>query len=205
MASLRQQEARRRAVPQGGFDFTLSIRRLVGDMVHRLPELRHVDLDRVAISFSQTRKPVAHGMYASLMPMRFADGQLETERRGRRWTIQRLYGPSGSEMLYILSLYLPRFLDLSFREKLMTVVHELWHIGPKFDGDLRRFDGRCFAHTGSQKDFDAHAARLADRWLALAPPLPVYGFLRYSYRDLVTRHGRVFGTKIRTPKLIPVE
>ena len=96
-------------------------------------------------------------------------------------------------------------MDLSFNDKLTTVFHELWHVSPNFDGDIRRHPGRCYAHTGSQKNYDAHVSRLVDRWLSLAPPLEVYGFLRYTYRELVARHGRVFGTKIRTPKLIPVE
>ena len=63
-------------------------------------------------------------------------------------------------MLYILNFYLPRFLDLPFREKLTTMLHELWHIGPKFDGDVRRLGGRCFAHGSSQKQYDAHVEAL---------------------------------------------
>ena len=79
------------------------------------------------------------------------------------WQIQRVFAADGREMLYILNFYLPRFLDLPLAEKLDTVVHELWHVGPKFDGDLRRFGGRCFAHSGSQRNFDAHVAALTER------------------------------------------
>ena len=39
-------------------------------------------------------------------------------------------------MLYLLSFYLPRFLKLPWREKLATVIHELWHVNPQFNGDL---------------------------------------------------------------------
>ena len=204
MASPRQHQATRKAAPAAGFDFTFHVRGLCDDMVCRLPELRHVDLTRVAVSFSQTRKPVNHGLYASLTPMRFAGARMHTIRRGRKWTVGRLYDESGREMLYILSFYLPRFLDLAFREKLTTVMHELWHIGPEFDGDVRRFNGRCYAHSGSQRNYDAHVSRLADQWLSLDPPLSVYEFLRHNFRDLVTRYGRIHGTKIPTPKLIPI-
>jgi len=105
-------------------------------------------------------------------------------------------------MLYILSFYLPRFLDQDYRHKLNTVIHELWHINPRFDGDLRRFGGRCYAHGTSQKQYDAHVAHLADRWLSLDPPDSVHDFLRWNFRDLVRRHGAVRGTKIPMPKLI---
>jgi hypothetical protein len=107
-------------------------------------------------------------------------------------------------MLYILNFYLPRYLDLPFREKLSTVMHELWHVGPSFDGDVRRFGSRCYAHGSSQKRYDAHVERLLDRWLALNPPEPLYGFLRLNFRELGARRGRVYGSKVPAPKLTPV-
>lgn len=188
-----------------GFDFTLHMRRLCHDMVERLPELGHIDLSRVAVSFCQTRKAALHGVFASLTPLRFAGGRLETVRRGKRFGIQRLHDSSGHEMLYILTFYLPRFLDLEFREKLATVIHELWHVGPRFDGDLRRFSGRCYAHSGSKKKYDAQVDRLTDRWLALNPPVVLYDFLHSDFRTLAERHGKVFGITIPAPKLIPLE
>jgi predicted metallopeptidase len=181
------------------------MRRLCDDLVGRLAELRHVDMSRVAVRFCQTRKAVDHGLYASLTPMRFAGGKSQTVRGGRTWKVQRVVDGSGREMLYVLSFYLPRFLDRSFRHKLTTVLHELWHVGPRFDGDLRRFGGRCYAHTGSQKQYDAKVEQLADRWLSLDPPASVYEFLRHDYRGLVRRYGRVYGTKIPAPKLIPAQ
>jgi len=205
MDSSRQQATRRRTTHQGGFDFTRHARRLCDDMVRRLPELRHIDLSRVALSFSQTRKNVGHGLYASLTPLRFPGGSTHTIRRGQKWTVQRMLDASGREMLYILSFYLPRFLDQGLHEKLVTVVHELWHISPRFDGDLRRYRGRCYAHSGSQKRYDAHVRALAHRWLALEPPEATYAFLRYNFNDLVDRYGRVYGMKIPAPKMIRME
>ncbi|HUT91149.1 MAG TPA: hypothetical protein VMY37_16730 [Thermoguttaceae bacterium] len=205
MHSPRHGDLRPDAAHLRGFDFNLHVRRLCDDLVHRLPDLRHLDLSRVAISFSQTRKAVDHGLYASLTPMRFAGGSRETIRHGRRWTVQRLVDPSGREMLYLLTFYLPRFLNQTFRHKLTTVLHELWHVGPRFDGDLRRFGGRCYAHTGSQKQYDAQVERLADRWLALEPPAAVYEFLRHDFGELVRRHGKIYGTRIPNPKLIPLD
>ena len=134
-------------------------------MVARLEELRHIDLSRVGIGFCQTRRQGRFGMHASLTPLRFPGGQAQRVRRGRTWRIQRVE-LDGREMLYLLNFYLPRFLDLPFAEKLTTVAHELWHIGPRFDGDLRRFGGRCYAHSGSQRRYDAYVGRLVDRWLA---------------------------------------
>jgi predicted metallopeptidase len=205
MDSARPQHFYRRDPPRVGFDFTLHIRRLCEDVVERLDQLRHVDMSRVAVSFSQTRRSGSQGMFASLTPLRFAGGRMHVFRRKRRWGIQRLFDPDGLEMLYILTFYLPRFLDLPLREKLITVLHELWHIGPKFDGDVRRLGSRCFAHGSSQKQYDAHVAALLDRWLSLGPSEELYAFLRSDFRALTARHGRVYGRKVPAPKLLPLD
>ncbi|MCG8583562.1 MAG: hypothetical protein MI757_02495 [Pirellulales bacterium] len=201
----------RRTFPTGdrrtlrGFDFTAHVRRLALDMVTRTPDLAHIDLSRVAFSFAQARKRVSHGIQASLTPMRFESGSLTGWRRGRQWTVQRLIAADGTEMLYILTLYLPRFMDQPFEEKLATLVHELWHISPAFDGDLRRHAGRCYAHTSSQAAYDAEVDRVVERWLSLDPPQELYRFLRLNFDELERRHGGVYGQRIAIPKLIPVE
>jgi predicted metallopeptidase len=185
-----------------GFDFTLHIRRVCVDMTARVEDLRHIDMARVAVSFTQTRKSGGEGLFAALTPLRFAGGRRHVLRRGRKWTIQRVT-ENGREMLYLLTFYLPRFLDLPLDEKLTTVAHELWHISPRFDGDLRRFAGRCYAHSGSQQQYDAHVKRLVDRWLRFRPAESLYDFLRYDHHGLVARYGRVYGQRIPAPKLIP--
>ena len=187
-----------------GFDFTTHMRRMCDDIVRRSTQMSHIVIDRVAIAFAQTRKPVQHGMWASLTPMRFQGGALEQTRQGKRYTVQRLYDRGGSEMLYILTFYMPRFMDLSFQDKLTTIFHELWHISPAFDGDLRRHPGRCYAHTGSQANYDAHMAKLANHWLKLEPDPSLYVFLHLNFVQLQQDHGQVFGTRIPRPRLLPV-
>ena len=173
-------------------------------MVQRLDELAHVDMSRVAVTFAQARRPTPHGIFASLTPLRFKNGETTTIRRGRPHTIERVRSPDGREMLYILSVYLPRFQNLDFREKLITVLHELWHISPGFDGDIRRHEGRYHAHTHSQAEYDKQMGRLADRWLATDPAESLYSFLQEDFRQLLTRHGRVVGIRLRRPRLLPI-
>jgi hypothetical protein len=187
----------------GTFDFTAAAGAVCRDLADRLPELSHIDVDRMAVACSQTRKPVAHGLYATLTPMRFEGGNVSTVRRGRCYTAQRLYDKSGREQLYILRFYLPRFMEVGFLEKLTTIIHELWHVNPEFNGDLRRHAGRCFAHTHSQKEFDAQMRRLAQRYLDTTPPDEAIGFLRLSFAELENLFGAVVGLRVRHPKLIP--
>jgi len=184
-----------------GFHFTRAIRALCGDMVRRLPALAHIDLERVAIGVCQARRNVSHGIHASLTPLRFAGGAREELRRGKRYRIEPLRDPGGREYLYLLNLYLPRFLNAPLEEKLATLVHELWHISPDFDGDLRRHQGRCYAHGPSQRDYEARVERLAQEWLAADPPCHLFDFLERQFDELAAEHGGIRGERWPVPKL----
>lgn len=187
------------------FDFTHRMRALCVDMVGRLPELAHIELPRVGLSMARARNRSSYGYFASLTPLRFRDGAALTERRGRAYRMQRVTDRDGREMLYILTFYLPRFMDLDLREKLITVLHELWHISPHFNGDVRRHSGRCYAHTGSQANYDAAMGVLADRWLRLDPPADLYDFLHHGFDELSRRHHPIVGTRYPRPRLLPVD
>lgn len=162
---------------------------------------RHVDMNRVAVTYAQTRSPVEWGMQAKLTPMRFEKGAMTCVREGRRWGAQRLY-QDGKEMLYILTFYLPRFLNLSLEEKLVTVFHELYHISPAFDGDIRRFAGSCYMHTGSQADYDRQMAVYTKEYLAQLPKEQFPEYLQYDFAGLRRHYGMVVGLRLTVPRLI---
>jgi hypothetical protein len=183
------------------FDFTAAVRAVCSDMSARLPELAHIRLDRVAVGMRRARHREPHGVYATLTPLRFAGGAAIETRRGRRWRIAPLVDPAGQEYLYLLSFYLPRFLDLPLEGKLSTIVHELWHIGPMFDGDLRRHEGRCYAHGHSQREYNAAMDCLAQAWLAADPPEHLYDFLSRDFDQLRAEHGEIHGQRWPTPRL----
>jgi predicted metallopeptidase len=185
------------------FDFSVAMARLCADIAARLDEFRHIRMEQVAVTFAQARRSVAHGLQAKLTPMRFEQGRLTSKRYGRLWTVQRLY-EHDREMLYILTFYLPRFLDHSFREKMITIFHELYHISPRFDGDIRRMNGRYHVHSRSQTEYDREMERLADAYLAGDPPGELYAFLKSRFRALQARHGAVVGKQVPIPKLLPL-
>jgi hypothetical protein len=186
-----------------GFDFTAYMRRVCDTVVRQNEELSHIDMGRVAVAFCQARKRVNYGLFASLTPLRFKDGAEVQVRRGRQLRIQRLVDTQGVEMLYILRFYLPRFLDIPFREKLITIFHELWHVSPAFDGDLRRHAGRCYAHTHSQAEYDEQMGLLADRWLEKHQPTELVMPLQHTFATLARQHKVILGLRLPRPRLIP--
>lgn len=190
--------------PANAFDLSAWLRSICADMAGRLPQLSHVDVSRVVFACNRTRKPVRHGVQASLTPLRFPGGTLQTLRGKRRYAIQQVRDAAGREMLYILRIYLPRFFNQPPSEKLCTIVHELWHIGPEFDGDLRRFPGRCYAHSHSEREYDKLCRALVERWLALSPPSELLEAIELDFAGLCHRHGRIVGQSVPTPRLIPI-
>lgn len=186
------------------FDFTAAMERLCRDMCDRVPDLQHIEMSRVAVGYRQARQRVTHGLQASLTPLRFEGGAEVGLVRRRRYACPRVIDRHGRECLYVLNFYLPRFFDHPLEERLTTVVHELWHIGPEMDGDLRRHEGRCYAHGSSQKEFDAHAARLARQWLAADPPSDLFVLLEATFAELLAEHGSVIGARYATPKMAPL-
>lgn len=188
-----------------GFDFTTAISSVCDDMSLRVGQLSHIDMSRVAVGFCQARKQVSHGLQASLTPLRFEGGAATKQIGRRRYGCQRLADGAGREYLYLLQFYLPRFLDHCLEEKLTTIVHELWHISPQFDGDLRRHEGRCYVHGHSQRKFDEQSATLAREWLAADPPAGLYDFLNQTFAELTAEYGSVRGKRYPAPKLVPLD
>lgn len=173
------------------------------DVCTRHPEFSHIDMSRVVVTYAQTRSSVEWGMQAKLTPMRFCNGSLTERRDGRMYTVQRLYH-GGQEMLYILTFYLPRFQNLSYTEKLVTVFHELYHISPRFDGDIRRFQGACYMHSSSQANYDRQMAKFVRQYLRRQPPEALRAFLKLDFAALRNERGPVVGLRLPTPRLIPL-
>jgi len=185
------------------FDFTYHIERLCVDIVRRCPDLAHIDTSRLLFGVTQARNRRKYGLQARVTPLRFKRGQLTRQRRGVTFQVQR-YFHGETEYLYLVTFCLPRFLDQDFDDKMVTLFHELYHISPDFDGDLRRHDGRYCIHSHSQRRYDQQMAQLAREYLATGPDSALHAFLRLNFDQLVRRHGKVSGVVVPCPKMVPV-
>jgi predicted metallopeptidase len=185
------------------FDFSSSVRKLCEDIAARCELLRHLNLSQILFSFTQSRNSRTHGLQARVTPLRFHNGTLTRAHRGVPYQVQRYYH-DGQEVLYVLTFCLPRFLDRDFDDKFVTIFHELFHISPRFDGDLRRHRGRCSIHTSSQKSYDQEMAAIAREYLMNGADAAKHAFLRLNFAQLRNRHGKIMGHVVPRPKLIPV-
>jgi hypothetical protein len=185
------------------FDFCGHVQRLCADIVATCADLGHVDVSRLLFAVTQARSSRSFGLQARVTPLRFGAGQLTRRRRGVPYQVQRYY-VNDLEMLYVMTFCLPRFLDQDYDDKFITLFHELYHISPAFDGDLRRHDGRYDIHSHSKRAYDEHMAHLARAYLANGADPTLHGFLRLNFAQLHERHNAVVGVVVPRPKLIPI-
>jgi hypothetical protein len=187
----------------GAFDFGARMGALCADVAARCEELRHVHMPRVLVSFTPSRNASRYGLQARVTPLRFRDGAL-TRRHGlTEYQVQRFF-VDDREMLYLLTFCLPRFLDQLFHEKLVTVFHELYHVSPQFNGDLRRHPGRYAVHSHSKSAYDSRMGELVRAYLADHCEPDVFDFLKRGSRELCDAHGGITGVVVPRPKLLPV-
>ena len=103
-----------------------------------------------------------------------------------------------------MTFVLPRYLDQDFDQKLVTLFHELHHIGPVFDGDLRRHEGRYAYHSHCQRDYDKHMAEIAREYMQGKPDPNLFSFLRMNFTQLQSRYGSITGVVVPRPKIVPL-
>jgi hypothetical protein len=185
------------------FDICGHLNRLSAAVVHTCDDLRHIDLSRVLITVTSARSRRPSGLQARVTPLRFHGGSPIQRQRSQHYQVQR-HVVDGREILYLMTFCLPRFLDLDFDEKFITLFHELFHIGPKFDGDLRRHSGRYHVHSHSKTKYDEEMAGLVRTYLSNGADAAVHSFLRLNTAQLLHRHGSIIGVTLPRPKILPL-
>jgi predicted metallopeptidase len=185
-------------------NLSAELERLIADIAGRVEEFSHIDPRRVLVCVSSTRNGGVHGTYAKIHPLRFEDGtRSKIIRRGLRKYAYEMPAIShrGVEMLYVVYFLIPRFLNLPFREKLITLFHELFHISQKFNGDIRRFPGKNYAHGSSTKRYNANMAKLVDAYLEKHYPVDLTAFLEGDMTAIRERYKAIVGRKMAAPRI----
>lgn len=185
-------------------NLTGELEKLIGEIASQVRELNHVEPSRVLVCVASTRGGGVHGTYAKIHALRFPGGERTSElRRGSKRVTCTMptITHRGMEMLYVVYFLVPRFLNLSPREKLITVFHELYHISPLFDGDIRRFPGKNHAHGSSRKKYDAVVAELVDEWLRSRDGAGLPDFIREDMVSIRARYRVIVGRRLAAPRI----
>ncbi|GFO54822.1 hypothetical protein GMSM_18290 [Geomonas sp. Red276] len=187
----------------GTLNLTAELEGLIRDIIARTPEFSHIIPERLLVCVSSGR-PSAGGSLAKIHPLRFEGGEKSVcRRRGRRavtCTMPTIIH-QGEEILYVVYFLVPRFLELPLKEKLITIFHELYHISPAFDGDIRRFPGRNYAHGSSTKSYNQYMGQLSDLYLAQLPDRSLVSFLEGNMAELRSRHRSIVARRLQAPRI----
>jgi len=185
-------------------NLTSEIERLIADITSRHEAFSHIDPSRLLVCINSSRNSSEHGLFAKIHPLRFSAGETTlTVKRGRhtlRCTMPEI-AHRGQEILYVIYFMIPRFMDRTLRDKLVTVFHELYHISPGFDGDIRRFPGRNFAHGGSTKRYNKLMERFVDEYLLFPGSSALTAFMECGMAELRGRHRAIVGRKMPMPRI----
>ena len=178
-------------------DLTAQLEGILRDLCARMPEFAHVNPDRVLICLSRTRSR-SGGVFAKIAPMRFRDGTPFKTMGGRRYALPQIPTPNG-DVLYLIYVYVPRFFEQPFERRLLTLVHELFHIAPAFDGTIRQVGNG--AHGASRNRFNDSLQPLLQSYLAADPPEEALHILRADFTALAKDHT-LTGRALPLPKAI---
>ncbi|HUS58763.1 MAG TPA: putative metallopeptidase [Planctomycetota bacterium] len=181
------------------FDYAEAIEAFIGDVAKNCRVLGHIDVSSLLIGCIRARNAECSGLYARTIPLRFEGGSTTTVRKGVPIRIP-IVRHGDREALYMISFCLPRFQNLQFEDKVMTIFHELYHTSPNFDGDIRRFAGSKYVHTASQKKYDELMRELSQQYLQQTARPELHEFLRLNYAELCERHGGVKMRIFRAPR-----
>lgn len=154
---------------------------VIESLCRDIPLLSHIDTRRIRLYATQTRVNSKHGYYAKIVPMRFPDGKPFRIKRTHTESIQQIVGPDG-EILYLIYLYVPRFLEVPLEDKMLTLIHELYHISPNCDGTIRKV-GRG-THGHSREAFNNMLKPLVKEYLHHHKTEEITILLREKYSDI---------------------
>jgi hypothetical protein len=145
-------------VPESRPDFNLTVLALLEHVRAVMEEFRHIRPEEVLVVAGEARR----ASRGTVRPLTFAGGR-STDKVGRRRPVVRV---GGRRMLYVITLR-PLFFRASTAEaRVGTLLHELFHISPRFDGTLH--EGRRHARLGPQ--FARLLGPVVRRYLRHIPP-----------------------------------
>ncbi|MBS1149115.1 MAG: hypothetical protein H6Q89_813 [Myxococcaceae bacterium] len=125
-----------------------------------MPEFSHLEPSRILVVAGEARR----ASHATVKPLAFGEG-LRTDALGRHKPLVKV---AGKRMLYCITLRPLFFRSSGARERVATVLHELFHISTAFDGTL----DSTRRHSSMGKRFAVKFLPLERRlWRGLPPEL----------------------------------
>lgn len=126
-------------------DFTAAVSALITHVARAHTDFRHLDARRILIISGEARR----ASRGTVKPLTFAEKK-RTDSMGRKKPLVKL---RGRQMLYSITLRPLFFRRSTPRQRIATVLHELFHISRAFDGTLDHQRRHDEAGEGFEREF----------------------------------------------------
>ncbi len=177
---------------------------LIADICRHTSFFSHIDTEKIHICISSNRAGGRGATFGKVVPLKFKGGEEVLYHRGKCYVMPKIEVHS-IRILYLIYFYMPRFTDLAPIEKLRVIFHELYHIHPEFNGDIRRFGKNGSAHGTSKKKFDTQFERELIAYSFAIRTTSVWDFLSLDTRGIFKNYQEVLSYRMKVPKPIILE
>jgi predicted metallopeptidase len=145
-------------VPRSRPNLNQALNALIRHAVRTIPEFAHIKPSRILVVAGEARR----ASRGTVKPLAFAGGKSTDRATGRKKPIVRV---QGRRMLYSITLRPLFFRDSTPQERVETILHELFHVSPAFDGTL----DRSRRHERMGADFARSLRPIVRRYLKHCP------------------------------------
>ena len=191
-------------LPDNEINLSETLTSIMQNIVQFSPSLNHIDINRVLVCIGSNKCGRRGGLYGKLVPLKFENGLEVLKYKGSIYGIPEISHNSRT-VLYVVYFYMPRFFDLSWEEKLRVIYHELYHISPHFNGDIRRMGKVKTAHGHSKLRYDSLYWNELKRFLNNIQAGPHLNFLEMDSKTLFIHYKKVTGIRMKNPKPVVLE
>lgn len=177
---------------------------LISSICRQFSSFSHIDTEKIHVCIASNRTGGRGATFGKVVPLRFQGGQEVTYHRGKCYAMPKIEVNS-IRILYLIYFYIPRFTDLAPVEKLRVIFHELYHIHPECNGDIRRFGKSGSAHGKSKKRFDTQFEREVFEFAQSIQNTSAWGFLSLDTNGIFKNYRTVLSFRMKIPKPIIIE
>lgn len=174
---------------------------LITDVCRRISSFSHINTEKIHICISSNRAGGRGATFGKLVPLKFKGGEEVLYHRGKCYVMPKIEVNS-IRILYLIYFYIPRFTDLAPLDKLRVIFHELYHIHPEFNGDIRRFGKSGSAHGKSKKQFDTKFEKEVITYSQTIHNTTAWEFLLLNTGGIFNNYREVLSCRMKVPKPI---
>lgn len=173
---------------------------ITASVINSSPLFCNFDINRILICTSSNKSNSRGNIYGKLVPLKFKNGE-DTLRYNNKYYKMPSIKFNDNTLLYVIYFYVPKFFDLSVKDKLNVIFHELYHINQDFNGDIRRMGEFKKAHGFSRKNFDLnYEDELNSYYNLLKQNDKAFSFLNMNMDSIKKNYTKIYSQKMKLPK-----